>query len=308
MISVFAPGKIIVAGEWAVLEGYHSIAVALNKGVTVFITPSNVLQEFDSPFVKSAVDVAIKHINELGKKHRNFNISISSDISEILLPNGKTTKVGLGSSAAVVVAVIKAILLFHDVEESKDVIFELGCMAHMAAQGGLGSCVDVAVSTYGGSILYKKPHAVPIYIPKELNILIGFSGQSSSTPLLMKKVFLFKKENPKRYKDICEEIGSIVLNLVPALEKMEISKIYDLIKRHRVLLRKLGEESGTDLETYDLKKLCDIAEGCGACAKFSGAGGGDCAIAITEDASVKNVLEAWTAHQYWSLVWRSPLV
>ena len=60
------------------------------------------------------------------------------------------------------------------------------------------------------------------------------------------------------------------------------------------MLRDLAAASGVEIETADLREMCDIIEGMGAAAKASGAGGGDCGVALVHPTVERDALErAW---------------
>jgi phosphomevalonate kinase len=303
-MTEFAPGKIIFAGEWAVLEPENcAIVFALNRGVFASVKESDkILIPKNSIFVKSAVDVVGAILPQ-----KKFSLTIKSDISKITLSNGKRIKAGLGSSAAVVVAVIKVLLKFYGIKAAKKLVFKLSAIAHYLAQGGIGSCIDVAASTYGGALLYScfdhdwlsdklKKFSIceivaldwprlkisTIKVPKNMKIYLGFAGKSASTPDLIKKMAEFKEKNKETYHKICFQISQVVRDLASEMNNGRQQKIIALINQNRFLLQKLSKESGIDLETKILKKMCDDAvREAGVAAKFSGAGGGDCAIAVS---------------------------
>ena len=68
------------------------------------------------------------------------------------------------------------------------------------------------------------------------------------------------------------------------------------IRAARALLQRLGETSGSLIETATLHQLCEIAEAHGAAAKPSGAGGGDCGIAMAHShTDAQTILTGWEA-------------
>jgi len=340
MITQFAPGKLMFAGEWAVLEpGNPCIVLAVNEGVTAEITPSDIIK-IDSPdvglrnisltsslssaeeksfiFTKSAIEVTLNYLRERCVVTRMFRLSITSSLAHS----------GLGSSAASVVAVTKAILEFHDCDvfskKAQQIIFKLSSLAHFQAQGLSGSCFDVAASTYGGVLVYKRfdPEWLfqllamgtkvseivgcvwpgleikPIKLPEEMRVVSRFVGRVASTKELVAKMRDFKTGDREAYQKICCEIALVVNRLVHAIEACDKrvcdkENILSLIKENRLLLKKLGEQSRIELETPEIKKLCDSAERYGGAAKFSGAGGGDCVIAVCfSDPSHKDLVSS----------------
>ena len=84
------------------------------------------------------------------------------------------------------------------------------------------------------------------------------------------------------YREICDDIALIVKEFVCALEACDREAVISLIKKNRQLLQKLSVFSGANLETDEIKKICDQAELDGFAAKFSGAGGGDCVVVVSD--------------------------
>ncbi len=289
-----------------------------------------------------AIQNSLQFLSEQGAAIKPFELTVISEISnvnDLAMPGHSKfsfCKPGLGSSAAVVVAVCKAILKFHDFDtdsvKNVDLIFKLACISHYLAFGKLGSGFDVACSTYQKPIIYSRfdPEWLKsklelkvasklgskaefgqkisdiifadwpnleikeIKMPEKLRVLIGFTGCSASTHKMIEKMHKFRQENLVQYKKIMESINSVVCKLVSALKCCDQVKIIDLINKNRDLLAQLSIESGIELETQELKKLVGIAQRYGAAAKLSGAGGGDCGIAVCFDkVAVKKISDEW---------------
>lgn len=139
-----------------------------------------------------------------------FSLTITSELDDA--DSGR--KYGLGSSAAVVVAVVTSILtLYRDcLSVSKTLIFKLAAIAHYQTQGS-GSCADVAASTYGGWLHYTAFKASwlkekimeqgsisplleetwpylqieQLEAPEELVLAVGWTGSSAKTASLIKR-------------------------------------------------------------------------------------------------------------------------
>ena len=147
MISVKAPGKLYIAGEYAVVEtGQPAILVALDQFVYVNLEKSNdlgsiiskqykenslywkregnqiIFDNRDNPFhyILSAINLVEEYAQSLGKKMEFYHLKIDSELDS---PDGK--KYGLGSSAAVTVATIKALSEFYELNLSKEHLFKL---------------------------------------------------------------------------------------------------------------------------------------------------------------------------------------
>jgi len=355
LIKVKAPGKLMLAGEWSVLEvGNPCIVMAVDKYVTAKIEKNEAIvinakdlglegieAEFDGKelkikkelseaekekivMAKNSIEITLRYLKELGIETKKFTVSTESEITSVTLKDGSSAKVGFGSSAAAVVAIISAILKLHEQEtdslEAKEKIYKLGCIAHYYGQGKVGSAFDVAASTYAQTLVYKrfdgewlvkelesgKPvkevveekwqgfKGTPLVLPDDFILCIGFVGYGTSTKELVVKMRDFKASNPDKYNEIYSGISSVVNGLIEALKESGKEKIKELIAKNREFLKQLAKESGNRLETNELAELINSANAAGAAAKFSGAGAGDCGIAICFDNEIaEKVKAAW---------------
>lgn len=70
-----------------------------------------------------------------------------------------------------------------------------------------------------------------------------------------------------------------------------------MIRQNRGIIQQMDNEATVDIETENLKLLCDIGERFGGAAKTSGAGGGDCGITIIDKKIDKQrIYSEWEAH------------
>lgn len=345
LITEKAPGKLYIAGEYAVVEnGYPAILVALDQFVTCSIEESaaevgkiisrqyhnNALQWYrlgeqmvvdnrDNPFsyILSAIKVTEEYARSFARELRIFDLHIDSQLDS---DSGK--KYGLGSSAAVTVATVKALCHFYNLPVTKDEIFKLAAIAHFEVQGN-GSLGDVAASVYGGWIAYHSfdrqwlaqqrkyldlrtlvdlpwpdLKIESLKAPSNLQLLIGWTGKPASTSQLVDKISLFKARQQKEYRQFLEDSKHCIQRMVEGFHNADLESIKNEIRYNRELLKQLGTNSGVHIETPVLNKLCQIAEDFGGAAKTSGAGGGDCGIvAINRDSNFKQVLKKWTANK-----------
>lgn len=345
LITEKAPGKLYIAGEYAVVEnGYPAILVALDQFVTCSIEESaaevgkiisrqyhnNALQWYrlgeqmvvdnrDNPFsyILSAIKVTEEYARSFARELRIFDLHIDSQLDS---DSGK--KYGLGSSAAVTVATVKALCHFYNLPVTKDETFKLAAIAHFEVQGN-GSLGDVAASVYGGWIAYHSfdrqwlaqqrkyldlrtlvdlpwpdLKIESLKAPSNLQLLIGWTGKPASTSQLVDKISLFKARQQKEYRQFLEDSKHCIQRMVEGFHNADLESIKNEIRYNRELLKQLGTNSGVHIETPVLNKLCQIAEDFGGAAKTSGAGGGDCGIvAIDRDSNFKQVLKKWTANK-----------
>jgi phosphomevalonate kinase len=196
----------------------------------------------------------------------------------------------------------------------------LAAAAHYLGQGKVGSAFDIAASTYGGAVVYRRfdPDwliseiesgkklseivdsewkgfsAESIELPEDFILCVAWTGSGASTKELVLKIREFKKTNEEEYWGIIDSIRRVTEDLIEAIKRKEKEKILELIDENRKYLRELGDASGTRLETEELAKLADIAKAYDAAGKFSGAGGGDCGIAVCFDPEIAmKIKDAW---------------
>lgn len=337
MISVKAPGKLYIAGEYAVVEnGYPAIIVAIDQYITANISESEnnvgvihskqyendkIEWVYDNNQIKplkdnssfnyviSAMKTFETYVKELNINHKLYNIDIDSNLNS---EDGK--KYGLGSSAAVTVATIKALNELYGLHLSKLQIFKLAAIAHLSIQGN-GSLGDVAASSFGGWIAYSSfdkkwlanqttlkdvmaqswPHLMieQLTPPSDLELLIGWTGTPASTSNLLKSVE--SSSNVDRYKQFLVKSKLCINKMINGFKNKDIAVIKNQIKENRNIIVELASFTGIDIETSKLKRLCEIAEEYNGSGKSSGAGGGDCGIAIVEKQSpIKDIESKWT--------------
>ncbi|MCD2255867.1 phosphomevalonate kinase [Agrilactobacillus fermenti] len=343
MITIQAPGKLYIAGEYAVVEpGYPAVIVALDQFVTVTIAESRevgsieskqyqensllwrrdgdemVFDNRDNPFhyILSAIRITEQYALEMGKTLKIFNLKINSELDA---QDGR--KYGLGSSAAVTVGTIKAISQFYQLNLDKDAIYKLAAIAHLDVQGN-GSLGDIAASVYGGWIAYRSFNQDWLRIkrneatltallkmdwpglsvkmltpPANLKLLIGWTGSPASTSRLVDKITVATASKPELYQQFLTNSKRCVEQLIVGFETNDLGLIQQQIRANRQILQQLGKMSHVAIETRLLKQMCDIAETHQGAAKTSGAGGGDCGIALVDQTqkAYEAIINAWQA-------------
>lgn len=173
MIVTKAPGKLYIAGEYAVIEpGHPAILVAVDQFITVSLkedldegsitsygdmpilwTRDNgklVLDKRDNRlfYIMAGINIVETYAREQGRKLGFYHLDV---VSELESNNGK--KYGLGSSAAVTVATVEALCIYYKIPISDEELFKLSALAHLKVNNN-GSCGDVAASVYGGWISF----------------------------------------------------------------------------------------------------------------------------------------------------------
>ncbi|RIP36061.1 phosphomevalonate kinase [Staphylococcus gallinarum] len=342
MIQVKAPGKLYIAGEYAVTEpGYKSVLIAVDRFVTATIEESNAIEGTihsktlhhepvtfqrnqdeivvsdvhaakQLKYVITAIEVFEQYARTNNIKLKHFHLTIDSNLDDA---NGH--KYGLGSSAAVLVSVVKALNEFYNMHLSNLFIYKLAVIANMKLQN-LSSCGDIAVSVYTGWLAYstfdhewvsqqiedtsvndvlKKNwpglHIEPLQAPENMEVLIGWTGSPASSPHLVSEVKRLKSD-PTFYGKFLERSHLCVEKLIHAFKTNHIKGVQQMIRLNREIIQSMDKEATIDIETAHLKTLCSIAEKHGGAAKTSGAGGGDCGITI-----IKNNINKQAIYNEW---------
>ena len=297
-VTASAPGKLMLYGEHAVVYGSPCIVTAVDQRVRVTVEPNgegeihvcspNVgLDEYhkkiarlgkdDLPKSMAFVEMLVKRFYEKYQINEGIRISTESDFS---------TQFGFGSSAAVVVALTKALSKNFKVEmDSKD-IFEMAYQSVLDVQG-VGSGFDVAASVYGGTIYYVTPGTVieSIYVG-DLPMVVGYTGVKADTPTLIRQVAELRR-NEGWVDSVFADITKLVNRAKTLFVKQDFEQLGKLMNKKKKLLSTLNVSS------VELDKMIKASKEAGAYgAKLSGAGGGDCMIGFTDESKRAEVIDA----------------
>ncbi len=311
-----APGKLFLLGEYAVLDGGPAVVAAVDRyaevhlrrepdGARVRITaPGCGAVEFapefppaaDGPlrFVVAAYRAVRTRHPELGC--RGYSLTTTT---EMVGPD--SAKVGLGSSAAVTVAAVAAFLADSGADVNRDELFAIALSAHRDAQDGVGSGADVAASAHGGLLLFQPrrgslPAVSPLAFPANAHLLAAWSGESASTADLVKQYLGARNGSAGARAAFVVASRSHVETFVDAVQRGMLSGV--AVDDAAAALERMGDKLGLPVLTPRLRELIAIARAHGAAAKTSGAGGGDCSVALTCDATAAERIRcAWRAAQ-----------
>lgn len=246
-MNSFIPGKIIIAGEHAVVEGELALVASIDRGVRVRVVEGG-QREFGKD-KKGLVGRAI----EIARGDESIGVEIESE-----LPVGS----GLGSSAAVGAAVIRAVREHLGKPINKEELFNLTMEVEQLAHNGKSSGVDPAAVVYGGLIAYRKGEEIKkLQMPRKRQVLIVLTGKASESTGEMIEI---AANNPEKER-IFGEIGQVVEEMRARLVVGE--EVIDLINKNGVMLEELGVVSeGARGLAEELRKM-------GYGAKIAGAGG-----------------------------------
>jgi mevalonate kinase len=271
----FGRGKVILLGEHAVVHGHPAIAVGIERGVTATarlaqrdvlrIAPWDLALRPD-PASEEPLERAFAAVLECYRNRSSLEVDARVD-----LPAGA----GLGCSAAIGVAVLDAIDELLGVERSRSALGAAALVWERVFHGN-PSGVDNTMSAVGGVGLFRKGAPLePLHSNKPLHLVIGYSGESSSTKEMVDLVARQLHGDPDRVTKAFEDIESLVRNAKFAIEAGDHVALGQLLDLNHTILSSLM------LCTAKLDAMCQRARAAGALgAKMTGAGGGGCMFAL----------------------------
>ena len=298
MIEVSAPGKLMLFGEHAVVYERPCLVTAVDQRISVGLKKRD-----DEKICLNAPDINIKNflispkdLKEPQPKEIRFVLAaVKNFFEKYKIKSGLEIKTksqfskqfGLGSSSAVTVSTIKGLAELFGIQINKKELFGLAYKTVLDIQG-VGSGFDVASAAYGGILYFLTGGKIieEIKVDK-LPIIVGYTGIKADTPTLIKMVSNKLSQEPRKINKIFDEIEKIVDLAKIEIENQGWEKVGKLMNQNQELLRELGVSS-KELENLIRASLKAGAFG----AKLSGAGGGDCMIAIANKDNFNKINKA----------------
>ena len=316
MIAVKTCGKLYWAGEYAILEpGQFALIKAIPIYMRAEIAFSDSYRIYSDMFdfavdltpnpAYSLIQETIALVNDFladrGQTLRPFSLEIRGKMER----EGK--KFGLGSSGSVVILVIKALLALYHLSIDQDLLFKLAS-AVLLKRGDNGSMGDLACIVAEDLVLYQSfdRQKVAAWLEEEnlatvlerdwgfsisqvqpaleCDFLVGWTKEVAVSSDMIQQI----KQNINQ--NFLSSSKETVASLVEALEQGNAEKIIEQVETASQLLEGLS----TDIYTPSLRQLKEASQGLQAVAKSSGAGGGDCGIALSfDEQSTETLKKRW---------------
>jgi hydroxymethylglutaryl-CoA reductase len=288
-------GKIILFGEHAVVYGSRAIAAPVplavrarvvdeDDGVWLVVPRWGVEQRLRSDPVKrhGFEEFAALMLEELGLMGRSMRIEVYPELPRAM---------GLGGSAAVAVAIIRALDIHYELGFTDDEINALAFRCEQVAHG-TPSGIDNTVATYGQPLIYRKgdpPQIQTLNLPEPITFVIGMTGVESLTAKMVARVRAGRERNRDVYDTVIKGIDAVTGQAIDALKRSDLERLGELMNVCQGLL------NGLQVSSWELEELIQIARENGALgAKLTGGGGGGSMIALCPD----NAAEVMQAMQY----------
>ncbi len=260
-MRVRAPGKLLLSGAYAVLEGAPALVLAVDRYAVADC------MQFDSapaPEVAAAI--------------------VPSPRVDVSAMREGDEKLGLGSSAAAVVAALgTSCALRGEALGDRDVRARLAhaaWSAHAQVQSG-GSGVDVAASVYGGALSFSMGQLpASVSLPVTVRWTAFFSGAGARTSSLRATVNALRLRSADAFGACINALGDASHDATLAISAGDVQGLIAALQRTRRGLEQLGRASGAPIVSGQVSALADLAEAEGSAFFPSGAGGGDCCLFV----------------------------
>lgn len=279
-LKASAPGSLMMLGEYAVLYGKHGLVCAVDKRINVILTPrqdetieieSALHGEYRTDITELKIEKPFHFVLGALKScqphmKRGCHIRIESEFSD---------KVGLGSSAAVTVATLAALVSWLNIRTSPIDLVRQGRNIVRHIQG-VGSGADIAASVYGGIVSYQ---AQPLTIEKfstAYPISILYAGFKTPTADAIKRVQTQFSAYPNVFRGISNGIGHCAAEGTNLVRKEDWATLGAVMNIQQGMMGSLGVSTPLlHAMVEDLRKQPGILG-----AKISGSGLGDCVIGL----------------------------
>ncbi len=293
-----ACAKVILLGEHAVVYGRPALALPIPRSVEAsvmqrkhdgihIVIPRWGLEQRLKPETQNGIGGILNTLlARLALADRAMTIEVIPHIPKA---------VGLGGSAALAVAIIRALSHAYGLDlndaQVNDLAFECERAAH-----GTPSGIDNTVATYGEPIRYQNastPRFTQITLAGPVDLVIGFSGRESLTANTVARVRTAWLSHRTRYESLFDQIAALTDAGEEALRGGHMDDLGELMNLCHGYLNAL------QLSTPELEELVHIARAHGALgAKLTGGGGGGSMVALVRAGEHTRVVDAMARAGY----------
>ncbi|MGI9221382.1 MAG: hydroxymethylglutaryl-CoA reductase, degradative [Woeseiaceae bacterium] len=278
-----AAGKVILLGEHAAVYGKHALALPIPSVVSAEVTEQD---ETGSGYVNNLLRFIKQY---LSLAEHSFGVDVRSSI-----PPG----MGLGASAAIAVAMIRAINRQRELEMDDSAVnaaaFECEKIAH-----GNPSGIDNSIATFGVPMLFSNAGELSIeqlQVKQRAPVVIAFSSQRGSTLDQVAAVRARYDIHQIHYAAIFAEIDALSVSAASALTAGNFQELGALMNICHGLLNAI------EISTPELESMVGLARSAGASgAKLTGSGGGGSVVALCPGTE-ERVAAAFAAAGYATLM------
>jgi mevalonate kinase len=267
-LTTSAPGKLVLAGEYAVLLGHPAVVTAV--GVRAVARR----RSGETRFPRDAgglIDACVGALRDEGSAPAPGGYTVDTDAFR-----DAGRKLGLGSSSAACVAFLAAAIASPSAGLDPTRLHALAQAAHHTFSGGRGSGIDVAAAVFGGTCVFSRstggvPRTADLpATPDGLRVLVVFTGRSQDTRQYVARVLALSDPAAA-----VAPLGHAARAFAAAWERGEAEDVLRAVRATAHAMEDLGRRAGIDIVSEPHGRLVALANHLGGAAKPSGAGGGD---------------------------------
>ncbi|MDH3547500.1 MAG: hydroxymethylglutaryl-CoA reductase, degradative, partial [Gammaproteobacteria bacterium] len=276
-----AAGKVILLGEHAVVYGKHALALPIVDAVSAEI------EKVDAGLIVAIPEWGERHQIDAGSGNAGGIGAAVALVTQKLgvVPSGYALTLhsalpramGLGSSAAIAVAMIRAFDAALDLGLSDDDVnalaFECEKLAH-----GRPSGIDNTIATYATPMLFRNgdtPELERLQLSAPPPLVIACSHEAGLTRTQVRGVEQRRERSRARYDALFDEIDEISIAGAAALLRADYRALGELMNLCHGLLNAI------QVSTPELERMVSLARAAGSTgAKLTGAGGGGSIVAL----------------------------
>ncbi len=295
-LTASAPGKVMVSGEYAVLSGQPALVMAVDRRVRVRLVAADswrlssdglpeahpVAADFLSRTGRPATPVALAlwcSVRALGCRTGPLAVTIDS---RAMQQDG--SKLGLGSSAAVSVALTAALAHHAGLGQAS---LEVCSRAHDQLQGTAGSGFDVAAAVRGGWFEFQRDtdgiHTADV-APPAAALRFVWTGQVARTAGFVSRYRTWEQSDPDSSK-VVSAIAAATRAALAACRAQQADAFVAAVADSAARLEELAAAADLPIFAGGHAELLQMARSWGVSYKPCGAGGGDLGLATAEDES-----------------------
>ncbi len=281
MTVASAPGKVVLSGEYAVLDGAPAVCVAVTRRAKARVSQFDgewcrvrapgftttegrfVFDDGEFSWLAGATEFSlVEAVIAASGLESGSRLSLELDTQDFIEAG---TKIGIGSSAALTVALLAAL------RNSTDVL-DVACDAHRRLQKGVGSGIDIATAVHGGLIEFRGGEVMSLDWPEGLACRFVWTGTAASTQEKLRRLAAADRLDSRA------ELARAAAEVAAAWRSADA--VLEAYPAYIDSLRRFSVDHGLGIFDAGHEALAQKASAAGLVYKPCGAGGGDVGVLL----------------------------